>query len=70
MSEKTSTAAAGTVISADKNGIEVATGDGVLTITSMQLPGKKPLSVADILNSRADWFTPGTQLNNAMDDQG
>ncbi len=70
VSEKTSTATAGTVISADKNGIDVATGDGVLTITSMQLPGKKPLSVADILNSRADWFTPGTQLNNAMDDQG
>ncbi len=70
VSESTSTAAAGTVISADKNGIEVATGDGVLTITTMQLPGKKPLSVADILNSRADWFTPGTQLNNAMDDQG
>jgi len=70
VSDNTSTAAAGTVISADKNGIEVATGDGVLTITTMQLPGKKPLSVADILNSRADWFTPGTQLNNAMDEQG
>ncbi|QQX80346.1 methionyl-tRNA formyltransferase [Shewanella sp. KX20019] len=69
VSTSNSTATPGTVISADKSGISIATGDGVLTITSMQLPGKKPLSVADILNSRADWFTPGTLLANAMDDQ-
>lgn len=60
----TSNAAPGTIISASKKGIEVATGDGVLTLLSMQLPGKKPLSVADILNARGDWFTPNTRLNN------
>ncbi|WOT05271.1 methionyl-tRNA formyltransferase [Shewanella youngdeokensis] len=69
VSTTTTSAVPGTVISADKTGISVATGDGVLTITNMQLPGKKPLSVADILNSRADWFTPGTLFANATDDQ-
>ncbi|MCL1140729.1 methionyl-tRNA formyltransferase [Shewanella pneumatophori] len=62
VSDEISTKQPGTILSADKNGISIATGEGVLTITQMQLPGKKPLSVADILNSRADWFTPGTLL--------
>ncbi|MFB2729907.1 methionyl-tRNA formyltransferase [Shewanella mangrovisoli] len=64
VSTSSSNAAPGTIISASKKGIEVATGDGVLTLLSMQLPGKKPLSVADILNARGDWFTPNTRLNN------
>lgn len=55
-------APAGTIISADKDGIEIATGEGVLSLLNMQLPGKKPLSVGDILNSRSEWFTPGTLL--------
>ncbi|QDO81919.1 methionyl-tRNA formyltransferase [Shewanella psychropiezotolerans] len=64
VSESISDAPAGTIISADKNGIEIATGEGVLSLQNMQLPGKKPLSVGDILNSRGDWFTPGTRLKN------
>lgn len=64
VSETTSTAAPGTIISATKKGIEVATADGVLTLLSMQLPGKKPLSVADILNARGEWFSPNTRLAN------
>lgn len=64
VSTTSSTAAPGTIISASKKGIEVATGDGVLTLLSMQLPGKKPLSVADILNARGEWFTPNTRLDN------
>ena len=64
VSATSSNAAPGTIISASKKGIEVATGDGVLTLLSMQLPGKKPLSVADILNARGDWFTPNTRLNH------
>ncbi|WP_394390626.1 methionyl-tRNA formyltransferase [Shewanella woodyi] len=63
VSQSKSQAPAGTIISAGKEGIEIATGDGVLTLLNMQLPGKKPLSVADILNSRSEWFTPGTVLN-------
>ncbi|MFB2735950.1 methionyl-tRNA formyltransferase [Shewanella mangrovisoli] len=64
VSTTSSNTAPGTIISASKKGIEVATGDGVLTLLNMQLPGKKPLSVADILNARGDWFTPNTRLNN------
>lgn len=59
----TSQAKPGTIISADKQGLEIATTDGNLLITQMQLPGKKALSVADVLNSRADWFIVGSQLN-------
>ena len=55
--------AAGTLLKADKQGIEVATGQGVLRLLTLQPPGKKAMSVADLLNSRRDWFEPGTQLN-------
>ncbi|MGL6123602.1 MAG: methionyl-tRNA formyltransferase, partial [Shewanella sp.] len=64
VSEITSTAAPGTIIGASKKGIDVATADGVLTLLSMQLPGKKPLNVADILNARGEWFSPNTRLAN------
>ncbi|MGI2098627.1 methionyl-tRNA formyltransferase [Shewanella glacialipiscicola] len=64
VSETISTAAPGTIISASKKGIAIATADGVLTLLSMQLPGKKPLSVADILNARGEWFSPNTRLAN------
>lgn len=49
-------AAAGTVIRADKTGIYIACSEGVLRITQLQPPGKKPMSAADFLNGRADWL--------------
>lgn len=56
-------AAPGTILSADKNGIDVATGEGsLLRLTSIQLPGKKAMKATDILNSRRDWFEPGKIL--------
>ncbi|WP_318504710.1 methionyl-tRNA formyltransferase [Photobacterium leiognathi] len=54
--------APGTILSADKQGILVATGNGALRLISLQPPGKKAMSVADLLNSRREWFEPGTQL--------
>ncbi|MCX4049509.1 methionyl-tRNA formyltransferase [Aeromonas caviae] len=54
--------AAGTLLKADKQRIEVATGQGVLRLLTLQPPGKKAMSVSDLLNSRRDWFEPGTQL--------
>ncbi|MFC5706404.1 methionyl-tRNA formyltransferase [Aeromonas eucrenophila] len=54
---------AGTLLKADKQGIDVATGKGVLRLLTLQPPGKKAMSVSDLLNSRRDWFEPGTQLN-------
>lgn len=48
----------GTIVKADKNGICIATGNGLLNITHLQPPGKKAMSSQDILNSRREWFTP------------
>ncbi|EUD10053.1 methionyl-tRNA formyltransferase [Providencia alcalifaciens] len=53
----------GMIISADKKGISVATGDGILNITQLQPPGKKAMSAQDILNSRREWFTPEQLLD-------
>nr|MBP8112825.1 methionyl-tRNA formyltransferase [Aeromonas sp.] len=52
-----------TLLKADKQGIDVATGKGVLRLLTLQPPGKKAMSVPDLLNSRRDWFEPGTQLH-------
>ena len=53
----------GTIISADKHGIAVATADGALRLEVIQLPGKKALAVKDILNGRSDWFAVGSLIN-------
>ncbi|MDK9773684.1 MULTISPECIES: methionyl-tRNA formyltransferase [Vibrio] len=60
--EQTSDKPAGTILQADKTGIYVVTGNGVLVLEQLQVPGKKAMSVQDILNSRASWFEVGTQL--------
>jgi methionyl-tRNA formyltransferase len=52
----------GTVLSVSPAGIEVACGSGSLLLTHLQLPGKKALSVADLLRGRADLFTSGEAL--------
>nr|WP_263458473.1 methionyl-tRNA formyltransferase [Brenneria tiliae] len=52
----------GTILHADKNGIQVATSDGVFTILELQPAGKKVMKVQDLLNSRREWFTPGNVL--------
>lgn len=61
--ERESTHAPGTIIQADKSGIYVATGRGVLVLEQIQVPGKKAMPVQDILNARASWFAVGTQLS-------
>ncbi|WP_303817284.1 methionyl-tRNA formyltransferase [Actinobacillus minor] len=53
---------AGTVLAVDKKGIQIATHEGVLNITQLQPQGKKPMSVQDFLNGRADWFAVGEKL--------
>ncbi|EEZ86682.1 methionyl-tRNA formyltransferase [Vibrio harveyi 1DA3] len=62
VAEQTSDKPAGTIVQADKTGIYVATGNGTLVLEQLQVPGKKAMSVQDILNSRASWFEVGTQL--------
>jgi len=60
----TTDAAPGTVLAANKEGIQVATGEGVLTLLNLQLAGKKAMPVQDILNARKEWFSVGKLLNS------
>ena len=53
----------GTIIRIDKTGIEVATGTGSLLVTRLQMPGKKPMTVVELLNGYADKFAPGTAFS-------
>ena len=53
---------AGTILSADKNGIQIATVVGVLNLLQLQPACKKPMSAQDLLNGRAEWFIIGKVL--------
>lgn len=44
-------AAPGTVMNADRQGIDVSTGEGLLRITELQLPGKRAMSAQDFINA-------------------
>lgn len=58
-----SSATPGTIIAATKTGIQIATGDGVLNLESLQPAGKKAMSAQDLLNSRQEWFQVGNILH-------
>lgn len=62
ISDKSSTAAAGTVIATDKKAIHVACGDGSLRLLHIQLPGSKAMPTSAVLNSKRDLFADSTQL--------
>ena len=63
LSELTADAIAGTIISHDDKCIHVQCGSGVLALNQLQLPGKKALRTADILNGNAALFALGTVLS-------
>lgn len=52
----------GTIIAANKQGIQVATAEGILNLESLQPAGKKAMNAQDLLNSRREWFTSGNRL--------
>jgi len=58
----------GKIISADKQGIVIATGKDALRLEVLQIPGKKALPAADILNARANWFVVGQLITGATFD--
>ena len=63
--EKT-TAPAGMIIRADKQGLWLAAGDGgVVAIDNLQLPSGKALRYVDVLNSRKELFQIGTTLGES-----
>ncbi|MDQ2077067.1 methionyl-tRNA formyltransferase [Marinimicrobium sp. ABcell2] len=57
-----STAESGTVIAAAPTGLDIACGEGVLRLETLQLPGKKAMSVADLLRGHPGSFSPGQTL--------
>lgn len=52
----------GEILSADKNGILVATGKDALRLETIQLAGKRAMSAAEVLNARRELFSPGVIL--------
>ncbi|WP_431483037.1 methionyl-tRNA formyltransferase [Pseudomonas solani] len=52
----------GQILAASKDGLTVACGSGALRLTRLQLPGGKPLSFADLFNSRREQFAAGLVL--------
>ena len=50
---KSVSAEAGTVLEENKEGIQIACGEGVISISRLQLPGKKAMSVSEFLNGRS-----------------
>lgn len=51
---------AGTVLSADSEGVRIACGEGILLCRELQLPGRKRLPAADFVRGRT--MVPGTRL--------
>lgn len=60
--DKQTDVAPGTILEASKQGIQVATTEGVLNLEELQPAGKKAMKAQDLLNSRREWFEPGTIL--------
>ena len=60
MNQNENVLAAGTVLAAGKEGIDVCTGDGILRVTEVQLEGKKRMAAADFLRGHA--LEQGLQL--------
>ncbi|MBI6895523.1 methionyl-tRNA formyltransferase [Pseudomonas putida] len=52
----------GEILSASKDGLVVACGDGALSLTRLQLPGGKALAFSDLFNSRREKFASGKVL--------
>ena len=56
-------ASPGTLLSADKTGLDIACGEGVLHITLLQLPGGKAMTAAALLNGHPNLLPPRTKLD-------
>ena len=52
----------GTLIKAEKTGMDVATGNGVLRLLTVQFPGGRPLPCVDFLNAHRDALVVGERV--------
>ncbi len=62
--ERDTAEAPGTILQAGRDGIEVATGEGVLRILRLQGAGSRQLAAAEFLNGRPELGSPGTILGS------
>jgi len=65
-SESGAKSAPGTIISLTKEGLTVSAGDGLVSITRLQLPNKKPLSIAEVVNGNPAPLSPGNQFESHL----
>jgi len=56
----------GTIAAVSNEGIDVATGDGLVRLVTLQLPNKKAMSVADILNGQNQLFQPQHMFSSQL----
>ncbi len=64
--EKTTHLLPGTILNVSTQGLDVACGDGVLRITQVQLPGKKAMAIADVINGQPQLFQPNHLLASSL----
>lgn len=57
-------AAAGTVLACSEAGVLVACGTDALSLTEVQLPGKRRMAVGDVLKGHSDWASPGIRFGS------
>ena len=53
----------GTVVRRERDGVDIACGEGVLRVTSVQLPGSRAQSVSDLINGGKPVLMPGQELH-------
>ncbi|WP_419832449.1 methionyl-tRNA formyltransferase [Endozoicomonas atrinae] len=61
--EESSTEEPGTLIKADKDGLDIACSEGTLRIKRLQLAGSRAMTVQELLNSKKAMFSTGKQFS-------
>ena len=54
----------GVIARASEEGIDIGCGSGLLRLKTLQLPGKKPIAVAELLRGNADRFKQGVKFES------
>lgn len=66
--EKNHALAPGKIIQLDENSLQISSLDKAIAITLLQIPGKKVMTPADIVNGYSDKFLPGKLFSSDIND--